>query len=371
MGATTVPSTIPADSPTPLAGAQGSLSEGLEASGGSAFRLRSSPAPAAGAPVDEGFATAAGEAAVRHDPERPELERLRARAPRSNQAVSERLREAADLLALQGAAARRVEHVRAAARTIDGLTEPLLERAERGGRAAIEALPGVGAGLAAAIDELLRTGRFAQLERLQGAAAPERLFCAIPGVGPTLARRIYDRLHIDTLEGLELAAHDGTLEAVAGMGPRRVRALQITLASLLSRLPTAPGLAQLVEPSVATLLDVDAEYRRRAERSDLPRIAPTRFNPDARAWLPILHTERGTWQFTALYSNTARAHQLGKTHDWVLVYFHDDLHAERLRTIVTESRGQLSGMRVVRGREEECERLHAQSPLLRASRRLQ
>ena len=44
-------------------------------------------------------------------------------------------------------------------------------------------------------------------------------------------------------------------------------------------------------------------------------IAPRRFNPEGNSWLPIMHTEMQGWRFTALYSNTARAHDLGKTGD--------------------------------------------------------
>jgi len=111
------------------------------------------------------------------------------------------------------------------------------------------------------------------------------------------------------------------------------------------------------EPDVGMLLDVDMEYRDKARRGELPTIAPRRFNPDGEAWLPVLHTERGDWHFTVLYSNTARAHQLGRTHDWVIVYFHKDDHPERQSTVVTETRGELRGERVVRGREGDC-RIH-------------
>jgi hypothetical protein len=102
------------------------------------------------------------------------------------------------------------------------------------------------------------------------------------------------------------------------------------------------------------LLDVDAEYRDKAARGQLPRVAPKRFNPAGDAWLPVLHATRGPWHFTALFSNTARAHELGRTHDWVVIYFYDDEHAERQHTVVTETRGPLVGKRVVRGREAEC-----------------
>jgi putative hydrolase len=109
------------------------------------------------------------------------------------------------------------------------------------------------------------------------------------------------------------------------------------------------------EPPVEMLLDVDREYRDAAAAGRLPRIAPRRFNPTGEAWLPILHTERDHWHFTALFSNTFRAHALERTRDWVVVYFHADTRPEGQRTIVTETSGALEGRRVVRGRESECE----------------
>jgi hypothetical protein len=55
-----------------------------------------------------------------------------------------------------------------------------------------------------------------------------------------------------------------------------------------------------------------------------------------------------------LFSNTARAHDLAKTADWVVLYFHSDHGPEGQRTVVTETSGPLQGHRVVRGREAEC-----------------
>jgi hypothetical protein len=108
------------------------------------------------------------------------------------------------------------------------------------------------------------------------------------------------------------------------------------------------------EPPVAMLLDVDREYLERAAAGDLATIAPRRFNPSGEAWLPVLHAVRGAWHFTVLFSNTAQAHQLGRTRDWVVVYFYDDEHTEGQHTVVTETHGALIGRRVVRGREAEC-----------------
>jgi DNA polymerase (family X) len=214
---------------------------------------------------------------------------------------------------------------------------------------------------------MVRTGRWAQLERLRGAVAPEQLFQSIPGLGPELAHRIHEHVDVDTLEALELAAHDGRLDQVPGIGPRRAAMLRATLAGMLARTrPARHGRA--IEPGVDLLLDVDREYRTKTERGALPRIAPRRFKDDvSEAWLPILHTERGDWRFTALFSNTARAHDLGRIRDWVVIYYHQDTGPEGQRTVVTERRGPFAGRRVIRGREAEC--LAQRDPLAGSARR--
>jgi hypothetical protein len=269
-----------------------------------------------------------------------------------NRQIADRLGEAAGLLEQQQANPFRVSAYRRAAATVAGLGESVAALLQRAGIEGLDALPGIGPVLAQAIAQMVRTGRWAQLERLRGAVAPEQLFQSIPGLGPELARRIHEHLDIDTLEALELAAHDGRLQQVPGIGVRRAAMLRAALAGMLAR--ARPRGERTLEPPVGLLLDVDREYRAKAERDILPKIAPRRFNPSGEAWLPILHTERGEWRFTALFSNTPRAHDLGRARDWVVVYFHQDSGPEGQRTLVTETRGPLAGRRVVRGREAEC-----------------
>ncbi|MFZ5439421.1 MAG: helix-hairpin-helix domain-containing protein [Myxococcota bacterium] len=220
--------------------------------------------------------------------------------------------------------------------------------------------------------ELTSTGRLGMLERLEQELPPPRRLERLPGLGPELAKRVHEQLHVETLEDLEIAANDGSLEKVPGFGPRRTEAIRQELAGLLgrrrgSRLPPPappsappPPLPALHphQPSVALLLELDAEYRRRASAGTLPTIAPRRFNPAHERWLPVLHAEREGLAFTALFSNTARAHELGRTRDWVVIYWGHD-HREGQCTVVTETRGPLAGRRVVRGRELECGRLSA------------
>jgi putative hydrolase len=275
-------------------------------------------------------------------------------AESENQDIATRLREAADLLEQQAANPFRVRAYRRAAETVATLDERLSSIMDSGGLDALIALPNVGRGIATAIAEMLATGRWAQLERLRGSLDPVKRLQAVPGIGPRLAQRIHDELHIDTLEGLELAAHDGRLEALPGVGARRAATIRATVESMLGRVRRGRFDTTADGPGVGILLEVDREYREKADAGGLPTIAPRRFNPNNEAWLPILHAERDGWHFTALFSNTARAHELGRTHDWVVLYFYDDHQEEGQHTVVTETRGPLVGKRVVRGREAEC-----------------
>jgi DNA polymerase (family X) len=281
---------------------------------------------------------------------------------RDNLPVAEMLREMAALLEAQNGNRYRVAAYRHAADTIGAMAGSVREVFERDGVAGLDALPTVGSGIAAAIGEILVTGRWRRLERLRGELDGGAVFRAIPGVGPQLSQRLHDELGVDTLESLELAAHDGRLERLSRLGPRRAAAIRGALTQLLDRTRTlrrSGARRSEQEPAVDLLLDVDREYRAAAEAGSLPTIAPRRFNPKGEAWLPVLHTKRGDWQFTALFSNTARAHELGRVRDWVVLYCEDAAHAERQYTVVTPGSGSLAGRRVVRGREAECQAWYA------------
>jgi DNA uptake protein ComE-like DNA-binding protein len=271
----------------------------------------------------------------------------------NNQVVAAALRQAASLLKAQDASPfRSLAYLKAAA-TVEGLDKDIAQIAAKGGQA-LDALPHIGTGIAGAIQELLATGKWSQLDRLRGEIEPEATFRSIPGVGPALAERIHEFLHVDTLESLEAAAHDGRLSRVPGIGPRRAAIIRDALNRILERRrPDAIDRNRAAKPPVEMILDVDREYRMKAEAGELRQIAPRRFNPNAQAWLPILHTERGDWHFTALYSNTARAHQLGRTRDWVVIFYGTDHQTEDQCTVVTETSGAMKGQRVVRGRERE------------------
>jgi len=269
-----------------------------------------------------------------------------------NKQVARRLDEVADLLAEQEANLFRVHAYRRGAETVRRLARPVDEILAVEGVEGLRKLPGIGDRLAIAIRDIIRIGRLPMLDRLRGEADPLDVLATVPGIGPVHAARLHDELGIDSLEDLEAAAHDGRLSDVAGLGSKRVAGVIDSLATRLGRL-RPPGPRGPDEAPVEELLDVDHEYRQLAAAGKLHKIAPRRFNPDHEAWLPILHTVRGERHYTALFSNTAHAHKLGKTKDWVILYY-DRGAGERQSTVVTSQFGALKGERIVRGREEEC-----------------
>jgi hypothetical protein len=278
------------------------------------------------------------------------------------QEVADLLDKIADLLEVQEENPFRIQSYRDGAQTVRQTDQPVIKMAEKGDRKALMALPNIGEGLSNVIVEFVQTGRSSMLDDLQGEVSPVDLFSTVPGIGEELARRIAGELEIGSLEELEQAAHDGRLASVEGFGPGRLRQVRTSLAGILSgaaqqhrrRVASGEENDNVEKPPVSLLLEIDETYRQKAEEGELQKIAPDRFNPGDEAWLPIMHTTQEGWRFTALYSNTARAHELDKTHDWVVIYWKPTGDgSERQNTVVTETRGPLEGQRVVRGREEE------------------
>jgi putative hydrolase len=198
-----------------------------------------------------------------------------------NQQIALKLAEAADLLEQQGANPFRISAYRRASETVSRLQQDIGELAEARGAAGLIELPNIGKGIAGAIQELIATGHWSQLERLRGTLDPVRLFQTVPGIGPKMAEKIEQVLHVDTLEDLEVAACDGRLQNVPGLGARRIAGIRSALGAQLdktrSRLHSQPGEG----PAVKTLLEVDREYRLKvhAITGTLPCCIPTRRVP--------------------------------------------------------------------------------------------
>lgn len=268
-----------------------------------------------------------------------------------NSQIAERLAEVARILEAQGANVFRVGAYRRAAAMLRGLERPIDEIVKTEGLEGLQKLPGIGETLARFIHQLVLTGRLPMLDRLRGESDPIVLLRTVPGIGRVTAHRLYEELGIETLEELEAAAYDGRLTKL--VGEKRLAGIRDSLATRLGKVRAQALWREIGQPSVAQILDVDEEYRTNVADDVLPKIAPRRFNPENEKWLPILHTNRGRRHYTALFSNTPRAHQLQKTSDWVVIYY-DRGDGERQCTVISATYGPLAGKRIVRGREAEC-----------------
>jgi DNA polymerase (family X) len=132
--------------------------------------------------------------------------------------VASVLAEIGVLSELNGENAFRARAFASAARTLEG-SDVDLPRLTREGQ--LTTLPGIGAGIAETIRELVETGRSTVYEELR-TATPVGLFdvMRIPGLGPKRIRALHEALDVDSLESLEAAARDGRLAAVSGFGAK-------------------------------------------------------------------------------------------------------------------------------------------------------
>ncbi len=286
-------------------------------------------------------------------------------APPDNQQLADKLELVSRLLTTQGANRFRASAYQRAADNLRALDKPVWQIYATGGIPALEEIEGVGRTISRALQQLVRGGRWPLLERLEGNDVVEHAFATVPSIGLELAKRIHEALEIETLAELQAAAWDGRLEKLEGFGEKRIRAVRESLDARgrMLKLPSSEppndsnadhDLTAVIP--VSEILDIDDEYRFKAANDQLPRVAPRRNNPAAQAWLPILHADRADRHYTALFSNTERAHEMGTTHDWVVIYLED--HRNRGQqgrwTVITSRFGSLKGKRIVRGREAEC-----------------
>jgi len=266
-----------------------------------------------------------------------------------NASLGAHLGAIADALEAARENVHRVRAFWAAAASVANADRPIAELS----RQELEEIPGVGPRIAGVILDHLDGRSRGMLERLHRHVRPADHLTLLDGVGETLAERIRETLGAETLEALE--AQVDRLEDVEGIGRSTAERIRESLAARLAR--RREPIRAHRRPPVRLLLEVDEHYRQAVADGALPTIAPRRNNPTGESWLPILRTELEGWSFRAMFSNSDLAHDLGRTDDWVVVFAERD-GEETQATIVTETRGRLSGQRVVRGREGESRRHH-------------
>ncbi len=187
------------------------------------------------------------------------------------------LREIASLLSLRGGSKFKVRAFERGARALEASRAPLDQRVAEG---RLRELPGVGAALAAQIEELFRTGRSELLESLrEGLPSGVLELSQISGVGLHALRTLHDELGVATVEDLKAAAREGRLRHARGFGTKKeeklLRAIEryettapmITLADGLRR---SESLQQELESRFGRgMVHVGGPLRRAAEVFDV------------------------------------------------------------------------------------------------------
>jgi DNA polymerase (family 10) len=94
----------------------------------------------------------------------------------------------------------------------------------------LEALPGIGSHIACALRELLDTGTIARLERLRRTTPVAVMsLLAIDGIGPKRLRTLWEELRVCTVEDLEHAVSQNSLQGLPGFGVRSEERLRQAL----------------------------------------------------------------------------------------------------------------------------------------------
>ena len=134
------------------------------------------------------------------------------------------------MLEIQGENRFRIRAYQQAAQMITGLPEELGDIYKRGGRDAVEDLPGIGPDLADKIEELVETGRLKFLSDLKKKVPAGLLgVMEVEGVGPKTAALVWKKFGVTTVAQLQKLALSGKLEKLPGFGYRKVQNIMSAL----------------------------------------------------------------------------------------------------------------------------------------------
>ncbi len=139
-------------------------------------------------------------------------------APETNAHLAAALTTHADLLELSGESPFRIRAYRAASETIRDWPEPVASVAAEG---RLREIPGVGEGIAAAIRDLVATGRHQPFDDLAATIPPSLAgILSLPGIGAKTAMKLHRDLGVSDLADLERAAMDGRIRATKSLGAK-------------------------------------------------------------------------------------------------------------------------------------------------------
>ncbi|MFH0852435.1 MAG: helix-hairpin-helix domain-containing protein, partial [bacterium] len=108
-----------------------------------------------------------------------------------------------------------------AARLIESMEDNLEDIYKKGGIKTLMQIEGIGQGLAEKIEELIKTGKIKEYEKLKKECPVDlEVLTAIEGVGPKMIKVLYEKLGVRTLADLEKAAKMHKVQKLSRFGPK-------------------------------------------------------------------------------------------------------------------------------------------------------
>ncbi|TML20567.1 MAG: DNA polymerase/3'-5' exonuclease PolX [Actinobacteria bacterium] len=179
------------------------------------------------------------------------------RLPR-NAELADQLDLLADISEILGEDSFRVIAYRRAATRIRETPAPVAELALDG---KAKELPGVGRTIQQKVVEVVNEGEIQALaRRRERVPAGVVEFLRLPGVGPKTAARIWTQLGITTLDGLRVAAEEGRLRELSGMGQRSEEKILGALAAGTKKKAETRGLLGAALPAVRRVVEELLEH---------------------------------------------------------------------------------------------------------------
>jgi DNA polymerase (family X) len=205
-----------------------------------------------------------------------------------NREIARIFSDIADIMEIREENPFKIRAYRKASLNLEGLTRDVAEMSHK----ELLDIPGIGADLAAKIEEYLQSGTMAMHEKLKG-EIPAGVFAllAVPDLGPKTAKNIYDTLGVKSIEELEHAAAEHKLIGVRGIQQKTEENILKGIAAvkrgrerkaLGKILPAAQDLVALLKQQAPVeRIEVAGSIRRRRESIKDIDIVATSADPKA------------------------------------------------------------------------------------------
>jgi DNA polymerase (family 10) len=145
----------------------------------------------------------------------------------NNDGIAKTFQELADVLELLGEMPFKVRAFRTAARSIEGMGEPIAPKVKDD---TLGKVAGIGDGIVRRIKELIETGKLADLETNKAKLPPGLMeLMNLPGVGIKTAQQVWKERKITTIDALEAAAKAGKLRELPRFGEKRETKLLVSI----------------------------------------------------------------------------------------------------------------------------------------------